>query len=48
VVVVVPKGRPAAREWAAQFIEAAKKDGTVRRALDGAGFIEAAAAPATR
>jgi polar amino acid transport system substrate-binding protein len=48
VVVVVPKSRPAAREWAAQFIEAAKKDGTVRRALDSAGFVDAAVAPATR
>jgi polar amino acid transport system substrate-binding protein len=47
VVVVVPKARPAAREWAARFIEEAKKDGTVRRALDSAGFVDAAvAAPA--
>jgi polar amino acid transport system substrate-binding protein len=47
VVVVVPKARPAARVWAARFVEEAKKDGTVRRALDSAGFIDAAvAAPA--
>jgi polar amino acid transport system substrate-binding protein len=47
VVVVVPKGRPAAREWAARFVEEAKQDGTVRRALDSAGFVDAAvAAPA--
>jgi len=41
VVVAVPKGRPAARAWAARFIEEAKIDGTVRRALDGAGFANA-------
>jgi polar amino acid transport system substrate-binding protein len=46
VVVVVPKGRPATREWAARFLEDAKRDGTVRRALDGAGFTDAAVAPA--
>jgi polar amino acid transport system substrate-binding protein len=45
VVVVVPKNRPAAREWAARFIEEAKKDGTVRRVLDGAGFVNAAVPP---
>ena len=48
VVVVVPKERPAAREWAARFIEEAKKDGTVRRALDGAGFVNATVAPPAR
>jgi polar amino acid transport system substrate-binding protein len=47
VVVVVPKDRPATRAWAAQFLEAAKADGTVRRALDGAGFTNAAVAPRT-
>ena len=41
VVVAVPKDRPAARAWAARFIEEAKIDGTVRRALDGAGFANA-------
>jgi polar amino acid transport system substrate-binding protein len=45
VVIVVPKNRPATRAWAARFIEDAKKNGTVRRALDGAGFINAAVAP---
>ena len=45
VVVVVPKNRPATREWAARFIEEAKADGTVRRALDAAGFTNAAVAP---
>jgi polar amino acid transport system substrate-binding protein len=33
VVVVVPKDRPAARAWAARFMEEAKADGTVQRAL---------------
>jgi polar amino acid transport system substrate-binding protein len=41
VVVVVPKNRPAARAWAAQFLEEAKADGTIRRALDSAGFTNA-------
>jgi polar amino acid transport system substrate-binding protein len=45
VVVVVPKNRPATREWAARFLEEAKADGTVRRALDSAGFTNAAVAP---
>ena len=48
VVVVVPKNRPAAREWAARFVEEAKTDGTVRRALDGAGFAKATVAPPAR
>ena len=38
VVVVVPKGHAAAADWAARFIEGAKADGTVRRALDVSGF----------
>ncbi len=45
VVVVVPKNRAATREWAARFMEEAKRDGTVRRALDSAGFVNAAVAP---
>ena len=45
VVVIVPKDRPAAHAWAAQFLEDAKADGTVRRALDGAGFASAMVAP---
>ena len=48
VVVVVPKDRPATREWAARFLEGAKADGTVRRALDGAGFTSAAVAAPVR
>jgi polar amino acid transport system substrate-binding protein len=45
VVVTVPKNRRAAREWAAQFVEDAKADGTVRRAFDSAGFSDVAVAP---
>jgi len=48
VVVTVPKNRPAAREWAAQFMEAAKADGTVRRAFDSSGFAGTAVAPPRR
>jgi polar amino acid transport system substrate-binding protein len=48
VVVTVAKNRPAARDWSAHFIEAAKADGTVRRALDSAGFASTAVAPARR
>jgi polar amino acid transport system substrate-binding protein len=45
VVVVVPKDRPATRAWATRFLEEAKADGTVRRALDSAGFPDAQVAP---
>ena len=43
--VAVPKGRPAAHAYVTQFIEEAKADGTVRRALDGAGFRGLPVAP---
>jgi polar amino acid transport system substrate-binding protein len=45
VVVVVPKGRDAARDWVARFIEDAKANGTVRRALDDSGFTDEKVAP---
>jgi polar amino acid transport system substrate-binding protein len=45
VVVVVPKGHAAAREWAAHFLQDAKADGTVRRALDSGGSANAKVAP---
>jgi polar amino acid transport system substrate-binding protein len=45
MVVVVPKGRPAVRAWAARFVEEAKKDGTLRRVLDAEGFHRVAVAP---
>jgi polar amino acid transport system substrate-binding protein len=48
VVVTVPKNRPATREWAADFIEKAKADGTVRRAFDSAGFARTPVAPARK
>ncbi|TWA98719.1 transporter substrate-binding domain-containing protein [Bradyrhizobium stylosanthis] len=45
VVVVVPKGKAAAKVWAAHFLDEAKADGTVRRALDGNGFTGDKVAP---
>jgi polar amino acid transport system substrate-binding protein len=45
VVIVVPKGHEAAREWAAHFLDGVKADGTVRRALDSRGFTSAKVAP---
>jgi polar amino acid transport system substrate-binding protein len=45
VVVVVPKGHTAIRDWAAHFMEDAKADGTVRRALDSSGFAHVKVAP---
>lgn len=36
--VAVPRGRPLALAWASAFIESAKADGTVRRALDAMGI----------
>jgi polar amino acid transport system substrate-binding protein len=47
-MVVVPKNRPAALDWVTHFIEDAKADGTVRRALDRAGLINAHVARPTR
>jgi polar amino acid transport system substrate-binding protein len=43
--VAVPKGRPAALAYASAFVETAKKDGTVRRALDAAGLKDSPVAP---
>jgi polar amino acid transport system substrate-binding protein len=40
----VPKNRPAARDWAARFVEEAKTDGTVRRTFDSAGVVTTAVA----
>jgi polar amino acid transport system substrate-binding protein len=44
--VAVPKSKPAALTYATRFIEEAKRDGTVRRALDNAGLKDAPVAPA--
>jgi polar amino acid transport system substrate-binding protein len=43
--IAVPKGKPLALSYAAEFIEAAKVDGTVRRAFDSNGMQDAAVAP---
>ncbi len=45
VSVAVPKGRPGALKLASQLLEQAKASGLVRRALDAAGFKDAAVAP---
>ncbi|UPK40226.1 transporter substrate-binding domain-containing protein [Bradyrhizobium sp. 186] len=45
VVVVVPKGKAVAKAWAAHFLDEAKADGTVRRALDSNGFTSDKVAP---
>jgi polar amino acid transport system substrate-binding protein len=45
VAIAVPKGRPQALAYATAFLEAAKKDGTVRRAFDAAGLRELEVAP---
>lgn len=44
--IAVPKGRPEALAYAVEFIEAARADGTVRRAFDRHGMEAAAVAPA--
>ena len=43
--VAVPKGKAAALAYASRFIQEAKRDGTVRRALDNAGLKNAPVAP---
>ena len=43
--VAVPKGRPAALAYVSGFVEKAKKDGTVRGALDAAGLKHSPVAP---
>lgn len=45
VSVAVPKGRTRALRLASRFLEDAKSSGLVRRALDAAGFTDAAVAP---
>ena len=46
--IAVPKGKPAALAYATAFIEEAKRDGTVRKALDNAGLNNAPVAPPAR
>ena len=43
--VAVPKDRPAALAYVREFVERAKTDGTVRAALDRAGFSDLPVAP---
>ncbi|HEV7477447.1 MAG TPA: transporter substrate-binding domain-containing protein [Burkholderiales bacterium] len=43
--VAVPKGRAAALAYVTTFVEKAKKDGTVRRALDAVGLKDSPVAP---
>jgi len=45
IAVAVPKGRPVALQIATELVEVAKKSGLVRRALDAAGFPDAAVSP---
>ncbi len=45
ISVAVPKGRPGALRLASRLLEDAKASGLVRRALDNAGFKDAAVAP---
>jgi polar amino acid transport system substrate-binding protein len=47
VSVAVPKGRAGALRLASRLLEEAKADGSVRRALDAAGFADAPVAPAS-
>ncbi len=46
VCCAVPKGRTGALELLSKFVEAAKADGVVRKALDMHGFKSAEVAPA--
>jgi polar amino acid transport system substrate-binding protein len=45
VAITVPKGHAAALSYVTEFMEKAKADGTVRRALDKSGLPDAAVAP---
>ena len=45
IAIAVPKNRPLALASATAFMEDAKRSGLVRRALDAAGFKDAAVAP---
>jgi polar amino acid transport system substrate-binding protein len=45
IAVAVPKNRPQALAAVTEFMEEAKRSGVVRRALDDAGYKDAAVAP---
>jgi polar amino acid transport system substrate-binding protein len=44
--VAVPRGRPRARAFVTEFIEAAKASGDVRKAMDAVGLTNSMVAPA--
>jgi polar amino acid transport system substrate-binding protein len=46
--VAVPRGKPLSHAWATAFMESAKADGTVRRALDSMGLSGPVAPPGSR
>jgi polar amino acid transport system substrate-binding protein len=46
--IVLPKGRPAALEYVAAFVGAAKKSGVISRAIETAGLRGVMVAPATQ
>jgi polar amino acid transport system substrate-binding protein len=48
VAVAVPKGRAAALKLVTKFVERAKSNGAIRKALDRAGFQGSAVAPPAR
>jgi polar amino acid transport system substrate-binding protein len=45
IAIAVQKGKPQALAAVTEFMEKAKRDGTVRRALDAAGYPDEAVAP---
>jgi polar amino acid transport system substrate-binding protein len=47
IAIAVSKGKPAALAAMTEFMDDAKKKGTVRKALDDAGFADIAIAPMT-
>src|SRR3954469_12201618 len=48
IAIAVAKGRPAALAYVSAFLERAKASGSVRRALDSAGFRDQPVAPAAK
>ncbi len=45
IAIAVAKGKPAALAALTEFMDEAKRNGTVRKALDGAGFANDPVAP---
>jgi polar amino acid transport system substrate-binding protein len=48
LALALPKGRPAALRYVSDFVESAKRSGSVARAIEGAGLQGVAVAPAAR